>query len=134
MAVVALEGVLVGRIALPPAAAQVLHRVEKEVDAGDPRQLQPQPRYHRQARVRALRHRLEVDEHEAPAGARAAGEGNTVTGLDPLAVDFDHACGGDRIDVAVGLSFPRQFLAGFEGRARNTGVGPDFERPVIALA
>jgi hypothetical protein len=53
--VVALERVLVGAVALPPAHAQVLHRVEEQAHAGDLRQLRPQPRDHRLAALGARR-------------------------------------------------------------------------------
>src|SRR6185369_8344003 len=68
--VVALQGELVGAVALAPAHAQVLHRIEEQADAGDARQLRPQPRDHGLAALGPVGGGLEVDEDETAAGSR----------------------------------------------------------------
>ena len=88
--VVALERVLVGRVARAPAHAQVLHRAEEHAQAGELVELRAQPRRSPPAVLsRALGHRLEVDEHEAAARAPAAREADHRVDRRVLADDVD---------------------------------------------
>ena len=71
---------MVGRIGLPAAAAQVLHRVQKQLHASDLRHLRAQPVDHGLTRITALAERLEIDKNKTAAGPPAAGK--THHGID----------------------------------------------------
>src|SRR5207253_9565291 len=78
--IVALERVLIFRVALPPAHAHVLHRGEEKLRAGNVRSLRPEPGDDVLRRRLALTEWLERDEHArgvaaAPATTR---EGNDI--------------------------------------------------------
>ena len=59
---------------MPSAHPQILHRVQEQADAGHLGQLWPQPCDHSLTGFATLRHRLQIGEHEAAAGARATGK------------------------------------------------------------
>jgi hypothetical protein len=102
--VVAFQGVLVGAAGRPPTHAQVLHRVQKHTQARDLCQLWAQPRNHSLAALFALGQRLEVDEHEAAARARATGKAHhgihrrvTPDDVDDVAHFFLHGLKADAL-------------------------------------
>ena len=104
--VVALERVLVGRVARTPAHAQVLHRVQEDRNTRDLGQLRTQARDHGLRRDIALAHRFQVDEHEAATGAAAARERDHRLDRRILADDLDQLVNlllhGLRRDALVG--------------------------------